>query len=562
MNLKRKYLIMAAVLALAVSIASMPLYSTAAKTSRRGINEETTTINLGSGTVLSWGVPNTQPTPPESDMKFKNKGMVNGIQTYDIVYRGNISGYYPSQLALSVAKGNNITQLRGDSNVKFVEYNPDSTYQLLTVPTNIHSPFHTIGIQGAGSITVTLGEVSYKLRFSAPNAGNLPGASPSAINYYLPLGQFAGGTQSGFGWGDCFDRSGSTPVPEFVAGRGGSASLGALGGFIQFKFNDPIKNDNKNPYGIDFIVYGNAFYGNPEPGSVQVSSDGNTWYELAGSRYYSDKIADGSTSLPYEGTARNVKVKYTKTGGDINALVTPNNASTPTILAANPFTSALGWWPETNEGYPMGDGSNVTNVSYGSNVITYKGLTAIKDSDTHTDYNYGYADVTPNGSNIGQAVNPYVPCDSSKSGGDGFDLAWAVNTETGEPAAVDNVKFVRVYSSVLHNTGVFGETSPDLTSIRVTANPASSNVGSTSAPRVRVNGRKVSFINGQATVNNAGTNPTVQVTGSNSYIYINETYGSNSLTKSINRENIEKVRVIVQQKNSAKRPWIGTIKFN
>ena len=81
MNLKRKYLIMAAVLALAVSIASMPLYSTAAKTSRRGINEETTTINLGSGTVLSWGVPNTQPTPPESDMKFKNKGMVNGIQT-------------------------------------------------------------------------------------------------------------------------------------------------------------------------------------------------------------------------------------------------------------------------------------------------------------------------------------------------------------------------------------------------------------------------------------------------------------------------------------------------
>ena len=38
MNLKRKYLIMAAVLALAVSIASMPLYSTAAKTSRRGID--------------------------------------------------------------------------------------------------------------------------------------------------------------------------------------------------------------------------------------------------------------------------------------------------------------------------------------------------------------------------------------------------------------------------------------------------------------------------------------------------------------------------------------------
>ena len=162
--------------------------------------------------VQTCALPIFQPILSESDMRFKNKGGFLGLHCYDVVYRGNISGYYPSQLALSIAEANNITQLRGDSNVKFVEYNPDSTYQLLTVPTNIHSSFHTIAINGAGNINIKRGNKRFRLKFNAPNVGNLPGASPSAINYYLPLGQFAEGTQGGFGWGDCFDRSGSTPV--------------------------------------------------------------------------------------------------------------------------------------------------------------------------------------------------------------------------------------------------------------------------------------------------------------------------------------------------------------
>ncbi len=33
----------------------------------------------------------------------------------------------------------------------------------------------------------------------------------------------------------------------------------------------------KNPYGVDFVIYGNAFNGNPEAGAVQVSGG---WHNM------------------------------------------------------------------------------------------------------------------------------------------------------------------------------------------------------------------------------------------------------------------------------------------
>ncbi len=70
------------------------------------------------------------------------------------------------------------------------------------------------------------------------------------------------------------------------------------GGHLVIKFNHPVLDDPCNPYGIDLIAYGNAFYlaaggpwqnGDPqatllsgvlfgEPGVLSVSQDGRTWY--------------------------------------------------------------------------------------------------------------------------------------------------------------------------------------------------------------------------------------------------------------------------------------------
>lgn len=79
------------------------------------------------------------------------------------------------------------------------------------------------------------------------------------------------------------------------------------GGQLILKFNHPVSNDKNNPYGIDFIIFGNAqqnagqywLNGNPatfiigsssaieEHAVVSVSQDGNNWY-----RYNNGPYAD------------------------------------------------------------------------------------------------------------------------------------------------------------------------------------------------------------------------------------------------------------------------------
>ncbi|MFH1882915.1 MAG: dockerin type I domain-containing protein [Planctomycetota bacterium] len=82
-------------------------------------------------------------------------------------------------------------------------------------------------------------------------------------------------------------------------------------GQLTVKFSHPVANDENNPYGIDFIIYGNAYQiigggqgwtnGNPEetivsgsvaaePGIVSVSQDGENWYYFS-SGPYADSFA-------------------------------------------------------------------------------------------------------------------------------------------------------------------------------------------------------------------------------------------------------------------------------
>lgn len=126
------------------------------------------------------------------------------------------------------------------------------------------------------SIVVVAGGTTYTI--SCGTKSHTPaGSAPTSVVSYLPLGQFANNS----GWGVLGSKfAGKTSLDST------GVSLGAFGGFIEFYFENGITNDEKSPYGVDFVVYGNAFNGNPEAGAVQVSEDGTTWYELAGSNYY------------------------------------------------------------------------------------------------------------------------------------------------------------------------------------------------------------------------------------------------------------------------------------
>lgn len=330
------------------------------------------------------------------------------------------------------------------------------------------------------SIVVVAGGTTYTI--SCGTKSHTPaGSAPTSVVSYLPLGQFANNS----GWGVLGSKfAGKTSLDST------GVSLGAFGGFIEFKFENGIKNDEKNPYGIDFVIYGNAFNGNPEAGAVQVSEDGTTWYELAGSNYYNDNFTynapSSGFSKAYSGTLRNTSVVYTKGSSRVSAKLGSLNAVEVCPAAWFPLLTNF----TAFDGNPTGGAHCASGVSVNlsGDTLTFAGITAIADSDTTADYAFGYADVTPNGSpdQYGDAVNPYTPYTSDKTGGDGFDLEWAVDISTGLPVDVTGKTFhyVRVYSAVL-DFGRFGETSAEITGIFTTANKATADVNRTAAPTVK-----------------------------------------------------------------------------
>ncbi len=419
---------------------------------------------------------------------------------------------------------------------------------------------YTINLLNAAStVTAVFGDDTYTISVPAKpsggsGSGSAGGVSPTSVVSFLPIGQFA----TGGGWGTSNGKFAGKTSPESTG-----VSLGALGGYIEFYFANGITDNPNNPYGVDFVVYGNAFNGNPEAGAVQVSENGSVWYELAGSKYFDggfnyvgNQGASGKYSNAYTGTLRNTSVAYSLiTGTGIYANFGGHN---------DLFTTAAAWWPTTGENYPMGtpNTNSVVTVSHSNTALSFGGITAIPDSNVTADYAFGYADVTPNGSpsQYGAAVNPYTAYTSSKTGGDGFDLAWAVDITTGAPVDVTNknFKYVRVYSNVLDN-GAFGETSCEVCGI-FTAIPASTSVGVTATPTIKVNGvnRTLTPISSNVAVCDLGglaNNTSINVVAaSGSKVWLNNLNSSSFVTGTANMT----VRAVVQNGNAA--PYIVIIK--
>lgn len=417
------------------------------------------------------------------------------------------------------------------------------------------------------SIVVVAKGVTYTI--SCGTKSHTPaGSAPTSVVSYLPIGQFANNS----GWGYLGTKFAGKTAPETTG-----VSLGSFGGFIEFKFENGIKNDEKNPYGIDFVIYGNAFNGNPEAGAVQVSEDGTTWYELAGSNYYNDNFTynapSSGFSKAYSGTLRNTSVVYTKGSSRVSAKLGSLNAVEVCPAAWFPLLTNF----TAFDGNPTGGAHCASGVSVNlsGDTLTFAGITAIADSDTTSDYAFGYADVTPNGSpdQYGDAVNPYTPYTSDKTGGDGFDLEWAVDISTGLPVDVTGKTFhyVRVYSAVL-DFGRFGETSAEITGIFTTYNKATADVGYTDEPTsLTINGTEIAnLVNAQrVTVNEDDygvvfydasqmglSEATISASAaSTANVYINSSsVGTYTKTSSVNY-----VRVIVQDGVAA--PYIAVIKF-
>lgn len=366
--------------------------------------------------------------------------------------------------------------------------------------------------------------------------------APSAVEAYLPApGQFV--NQDAY----------QNPEKTLAGTSGGMVTLGSFGGSIVYRFDEPIKNDEKNPYGVDFIVFGNAFTNADgtssasaaEPGAVMVSKDGQTWYELAGSMYY-DANTRHNISVTYE----NPDPAFSG-AADISWTDSEGNTG---VLAKNAFhTQPYYPNPAYYGSYNTGIGKNET---YTAQTMTVAGGTVFGSAHSPA---YGYADTHAAASTVSNlAVNPYRENHYKAANGDGMDLSWAVD-ENGNPVALDEISYVKIYNPTLYVGGT-GELSPEITGI-LRAQASDTAVGKTQdLTALSMNGKEIALKPGVYTYSFDSEGAAALTVGADcgeaANIYVGDTYiPSGSVTPAFLAG--DKVRVVAQA--GEKEPVIYTI---
>ena len=293
------------------------------------------------------------------------------------------------------------------------------------------------------SVTNTDGSLVRKYTFAASK--RIKNGADKVVDYLPINSQYTNGGAYGLS-------------PESML-SGTFKSLGNFGGYATFYFEDGLRNDPTNQYGVDFYIDGNARLGQSfaEPGQVWVSEDGNTWYALAGSEHYDSAIWDYTVTYTKDGTGTTWSDNYGHTQAD-------HGKSFSWPLASNYALNSL----------------------VNSDTITLSGILIpavdgmiggnTTGSFAHAT-TFGYADVLVNGES-----NPYLANDDLALKSSGFDLAWAVDAE-GNPVNVDGMSFhyVKVVTASNIMAGAFFEKSTEVQRV-YRASSTGSDVGTTAAP--------------------------------------------------------------------------------
>jgi hypothetical protein len=241
------------------------------------------------------------------------------------------------------------------------------------------------------------------------------------------------------------------------APNGSGVSLGGFGGYVVVGFDQPIKNDPKNRYGVDFTVSGNAFASWTEPASVMVMKDVNgnglpddTWYELAGSEYHFSPAK--KINMTY------INPRYS-VGKDV---FWKTDLGDEGVLRDNTF--------HNQPYYPQPDiFSNVNGdlQTYAGTQIKIRVNRSNPSFITSGPFTFGYADNKANNPTPTIPRNPYA-ADANGASADGFDIAWAVD-ENGNSVTLEEVHFVKIYNAAQEDAGWLGEASSEIDAVTITA---------------------------------------------------------------------------------------------
>lgn len=242
-------------------------------------------------------------------------------------------------------------------------------------------------------------------------------------------------------------------------------TLGGYGGYVIVGFDHPVVNMHT----WDFEIMGNAFYsdqvssgGSCEPGIVMVGvdadgdgvpSDGDKWYELAGSDYNHPKTQhdyaityyrpdENKPSTPSTTDPSLVDTTYIRwTSNDVN----PD--STSGYMSRNGFHMQPYWplWLQDEETLDFAGAKlrcNAEDVG-GEDGNAYFVLYNLE---------WGYVDNLPNHPTRLPGVEGYNP---------GFKIDWAVD-EQGRHVNLTHIDFIKVYNAMNQYCGWIGETSTEV----------------------------------------------------------------------------------------------------
>lgn len=366
-----------------------------------------------------------------------------------------------------------------DEDGNYVE-STTTNYGVVVLPTTSAS---TVTVTGTGNI----GSATFNC--AQPSGGT---TAPGATLYaYLPApAQFVNEGVTTGGWGDAYDSTGAVKANSSTG-----VSLGFFGGYAVYKFSDYVWDLATNPYGADFIVYGNAFWNNSEAGCIQVSENGTDWFDIAGSMYYTKSTKNatitytnpnpsedkGITTAGATSTLADVTYTLNGTEGKVTKNTFHNHSWFP--LNANYFTASgsRAAMAKVDEFSFVSRTLNSDNIT---NTLTFTGtlLNNYPGTGKTDQIGFGYCDVHPNKTLGGSiAYNPYQTFTSSSdydtkvagtSGGDPIDIAWAVKPD-GTPAGLSKIQYVRIYTGMAQMNGIFGEISTEVCGVAACTGTAS-----------------------------------------------------------------------------------------
>lgn len=217
--------------------------------------------------------------------------------------------------------------------------------------------------------------------------------------------------------------------------RGSLVSLGAAGGSITAKFDEPVVNSHD----YDITVYGNAFVNGSEPGVIFVSYDENNngiaddqWYEIAGSEY--------------ENTDHDFSITYYRPASDTSNIPYRDSQGNEGFIFRNTFHQQP-YYPT----WITEDSIVLKGALLPSNVNDVKGDGSLLYLEA---FEYGYADNAPN----------------SDLNGCSIKIDWAVDS-LGNPANLPQVDFIRIQTGVLYcnSKASIGEVSSEISAIHPTS---------------------------------------------------------------------------------------------